>query len=159
VAGGKFLEAAQRGTAWLGNGTSGRAPMSASDRDRMRVMVAEAHMGLGKPDAAARVFGEIGAELASDPAVLDLQSRIARALVASDGPAAVGLFAGALRATAPEDPAFRQRLIDWMVHQIQVDPATRAATVQEGEKFAALFTSPDCPSELRDAFEQLRSSR
>jgi hypothetical protein len=159
VAGNKYVEVVQRATAWLGNGSGSRMPTTPAQRDRIRVLLAEAQLGLNKPDAAAKSLVEISPQMASDPGVLDLQSRIARSLLNTDRPAAVELLAKTWRATPPEDPTFRQRLLDWFDQQIKLDPASRQVTVEEVEKFAGMFASPDCPAEQRDAFEQLRNPR
>jgi hypothetical protein len=71
---------------------------------------------------------------------------------------AVAIFERTLRATSPEDPLFRARLLDWMRTSIKKDPTKRAETIAEGEKHAALFEASDCPEQLRTAFQQLRSS-
>jgi len=104
-------------------------------------------------------LSERPSEGAADPQVLELQMRIARALSASDLSAAVQLFERTMRATSTDDPTFKGRLIEWMQAQIRHDPSKKKATLQEGERHAALFAAPDCPAELRDAFEQLRGSK
>lgn len=167
---GKHQDVVQRAATWLGTGTSSpnaangkpdprRAPMTPVERDRMRCFAAEAHLALGKPDIAARLLTELRAEAAKDAAVLDLQSRIARAWFATDPAAAVALLANTWKATPPEDPQFRPRLLDWMTYRIRHEPASREATLQEAEPHRELFARQDCPAELRDAFAQLRASR
>ncbi len=161
LATGKFQEAAQRASGWLANGNGGGGPsaMSAEQKDRMRVLAAEAQLALGKPEVAVRVLDERTTEVAADPSVLELQARIARALVVADPAAAVQLFDRTLRATAPEDVAFRARLVEWMAARLRHDPKARAATLQEAERHAGLFAAADCPAELREAFDQLRTAR
>lgn len=163
LATGKFQDAAQHATAWLGNGNGNGggtgAAMSPLQKDRLRVLAAEAQLALGKADAAQRLLSERTSEVAADPQVLDLQMRIARALFTTDPSAAVQVFERTMRATSPEDPAFRGRLVEWMQAQIRHDPGKKQATLMEGERHAALFSAPDCPSELRDAFELLRGSK
>ncbi|HEX6811851.1 MAG TPA: hypothetical protein VF384_09540 [Planctomycetota bacterium] len=165
LATGKFQDAAQHAMAWLGNGNgngNGGGPgtaMTAVQRDRMRLLAAEAQLALGKPDVGQRVLNERTSDVAADPSVLDLQSRLARALFATDPGAAVQGFERTLRATPPEDAAFRARLVEWMQARIRHDPSAKQATLREGERHAALFTAPDCPQELRDAFEQLRGTK
>ncbi|HZN41592.1 MAG TPA: hypothetical protein VFD82_22490 [Planctomycetota bacterium] len=163
LATGKFQDAAQHATAWLGNGNGNGGgagvAMSAEQKDRLRVLAAEAHLALGKPDVGQRLLSERTSEVAADPQVLELQMRIARALFATDASAAVQVFERTWRATSPTDPTFRGRLVEWMQAQIRHDPNKKQATLQEGDRHAGLFSAPDCPAELRDAFEQLRGSK
>jgi hypothetical protein len=161
LATGKFQDAAQHATACLANGNGGGvgAAMSPAQKDRLRVLAAEAQLALGKPEVGQRLLSERTTEVAADPQVLDLQMRIARALFATDPSAAVQVFERTWRATTPEDPEFRRRLVEWMQAQIRHDPNKKQATLQEGDRHAGLFAAPDCPAELRDAFEQLRGSK
>jgi hypothetical protein len=160
LASGKFPEVVQRATLWLANGapSPGRAPLSASDLDRVRVLAAEAQLASAKPDAAARLLSELGTQPPTDPAVLDLQSRIARSWFATDKDAALTLFAATWKATPHEDPAFRSRLIEWMQHHARRNPAARQELVQASEPFTNLFEAGDCPAEQRAAFQQLRGA-
>ena len=167
----KHLDVVQRATTWLsttmpapGNGATNGKPeakraMTPAERDRIRVLAAEAHLALGKPEVAARMLGELRPDGTKDLGVLDLQSRLARAWFASDAPAAVALLASTWKATPPDDPQFRQRLLDWMTYRTRHDPAARRATFEEAAPYCELFERQDCPAELRDAFAQLRASR
>jgi hypothetical protein len=163
LATGKFQDAAQHAMAWLGNGNGNGggtgAAMTAVQKDRLRVLAAEAQLALGKPEAGQRLLSERTSEVAADAPVLDLQMRIARALFATDPSAAVQVFERTYRATSPEDPAFRGRLVEWGQAQIRHDPNKKQAILLECERHAALFAAADCPAELRDAFEQLRGPR
>ena len=167
---GKHQEVAQRATAWLGapppangGGNNGkpdaRRAATLVERDRIRMLAAEAHLALGKPDVAARGLAELRAEASKEPAVLDLQSRIARAWFATDPAAAIALLASTWKATPVEDAQFRQRLLDWMTYRIRHEPGSRAATLEEAEVHSELFSRQDCPKELSDAFAQLRVAR
>jgi urease accessory protein UreF len=69
------------------------------------------------------------------------------------------LFDRVLRATPPDDVSLRARLLDWMQHQLRLAPESRAQVMERGERYAALFTQADCPLDLRETFEQLRSGR
>ncbi len=160
LAGGKFQEAAQRAGGWLANGggATARVQMTAEQRDRMRGLAAEAQLALGKPDLAAQFLTDLLTP-GADPRVVDLGTRVARAGFASDAAGAVALFDRVLHATSPDDPAFRVRLIDWMQYRVKHDPNLRVQTVQEGERYAMLFATQDCPSELREAFDQLRKAQ
>lgn len=161
LAGGKFQEAAQRAGGWLASGGGAipaRVPMTTEQRDRMRALAAEAQLALGKPDLAAQFLTDLPAP-GADPRLFDLAARVARAWFASDAAGAVALFDRVLRATSPDEPAFRARLIDWMQYRVKQDPNLRIQTVQEGERHAALFATQDCPSDLREAFEQLRKAQ
>lgn len=165
LAGGKYQEVVQRATAWLtggaGNGNGGAEPPagSADWLDRVRLLAAEAQLALSRPDAALKLLEERNTDAAADPAALDLLSRIATALAASTPPRAVELFERAMRATAPEDPAFRRRLLDWLQQRLRVDPDSRVAVARDADRHAALFEAPDCPPELRELFEQMRAAR
>jgi hypothetical protein len=172
LAGGKFQEVVQRATAWLaanGNGNGGATPTNgegghkngahvAEYKDRTRVLAAEAQLALGRADAASKLLAERGPEAPVDAGVVDLMSRVARALAPADPARSVELFERAMRATPTEDPAFRRRLLDWMQLRLKQDPQSRESVVREASRHAALFEAQDCPAELRAQFEQLRSS-
>lgn len=153
LAGGKYAEVVQRATVWLANGAT--APVHA---DRMRALAAEAQLALGRPEAAARLLGEMSAQPPTDPSVLDLQARTARAWLPTDKAAAVLLLHSTWKATPPEDPAFRPRMIEWMQQQAKLNPAAREELLRESEPFVALFSASDCPAELRETFQQLRGA-
>ncbi len=176
LAAGKHQDVVQRAGIWLanggntgaGNGTGGangsgnspdRKQVTVEDANRMRLLMAEAQLALGKADAARKLIDERGAEPQPDPAVLDLEFRVARALVATDPAGAVALFERALRGTPVDDPTFRVRLLEWTQHRLRFDPEQRADTLREAAKYANLFASPDCPPDLRNQFDQLRAQR
>lgn len=161
LAGGKLQEVAQRAQAWLsaGNGNGGRTGFTPAQTTVVRMLAAEAMLGLSKPDAAAKLLAERDPEPASPPGLLELQARIARALAPTNLEAAVQLFSKNLRATAGEDPLFRARLLEWAQAQIRLDGTTKEATVAELERHVALFEARDCPQEQRDAFLNLRNQR
>lgn len=163
---GKFQEVVQRSLAWLANptpnpvaGSAPRAPLTADQRERLRCLAAEGQLGLGKPDLAAKTLGERDVEQPLDVRAIDLQGRIAKALLATDPAASLGLLEQVWKSTLPEDAQFRGRLLDWAQARIRTDAATREATLTEVERYAALFEAQDCPPELRDAFQQLRSGK
>jgi len=157
---GKYPDVAQRAGLWLANGSAatGRVPFSAAEADRARVLAAEAQLAMSKADAAARLLTELTSQPPSDPGVLDLQSRVARALFTSDKPGALALFESTWKATPPVDPAFRGRLLEWMQHHARFLPAARQELLETSEPFVALFRAGDCPTEQRDAFQQLRGA-
>ena len=159
LAAGKPQEVVLRATQWLAATGPAAAGLTDADRARMRVLAAEAQLALGRPDAARRLLDEPGRGTEVDPALLDLQSRIGRALVATDLAGAVGLFERVLDATAVEDPAFRSRLLDWMQNSLRLRPDSRPAVLQRANLHATLFAAPECPTEQRDAFEQMRTTR
>lgn len=163
---GKFQEVVQRSLAWLANpnptpvaGSPLREPPTADQRERLRCLAAEGQLGLGKPDLAAKTLGERDAEHPLDVRAIDLQGRIAKALLATDPAAAVALLEQVWKSTLPEDVQFRSRLLDWAQARVRADAAAKAATLAEVERYAALFGAQDCPPELRDAFQQLRSGK
>lgn len=165
LVGGKFREVVERATAWLGNGSTpvapgtARQPFSAEQRDRMRILLAEAHLGLNKPELAAKALADRDGDQSADVRLTDLQARIGKALAATDPAASLALLARALKATPPEDPQFRTRLVEWASASVRLDPGARQAILVELDRHAALFEAQDCPSELRDAFVQLRGQR
>jgi hypothetical protein len=158
---GRPLDVVQRATAWLQGDTSGagRVPMSEAETSRMRLLMAEANLAAGRPEAANRCLADLPVDAALDAGRLDLEARLARALAPTDLAAAVALFDRVLRATPPDDVSLRARLLDWMQHQLRLAPESRAQVMERGERYAALFTQADCPLDLRETFEQLRSGR
>ncbi|MFY9345977.1 MAG: hypothetical protein WAT39_26035, partial [Planctomycetota bacterium] len=157
LATGKAQDVVQRAGAWLANGVG--VGVSDDERNRMRALVAEAHLVLGRPDAARKAWEERTGDGLTDAASLDLETRIGRALVPTDIAGAVEVLGRVYRRTAVDDPGFRPRLVEWMQLRIRLDPALRADTVREGSVHAGLFQAADCPAELRDTFEQLLGSR
>ncbi|MFN6145668.1 MAG: hypothetical protein ACK5AL_04855 [Planctomycetota bacterium] len=138
-----------------------RAGVTEAEKDRMRVFAAEASLALGKPEAARKFLDErVGDDGdGDDPAVRELEAKVAKNLAATDLAGAVALYDRVLRRTAKEDPAFRGRLVDWARHRVQLDPTRRDETAQALATHAALFEAADCPADLRDQFVQLRAGR
>lgn len=162
---GRHQDVVQRATAWLGNGaTNGgvdgrRTPLAPADRDGIRVLTAEAQLALGKADAAARLLTELQPDAMKDPAVLDVRSRVGRALFATDPVGALAVLAETWKATSPDDPQFRVRLLDWMGYRLRHEPKAQPDVAREVAEFAPLFARPDCPADQRDQFESLRAAR
>jgi hypothetical protein len=159
LAAGKPQDVVQKATQWLAATGPAAAVLGDDDRARIRCLAAEAQLALGRPDAARRLLDERGRDQDVDPAVVDLQSRIGRALVATDLAGAVQLFERVLGATPPEDPTMRARLLDWMQNSLRLRPESRPEVMARAAAYAAMFAAPDCPLEQRDAFEQMRTSR
>lgn len=166
IACGKYQEVVQRTSQWLAGGSPSPAPgavarptFTADQRERLRCLAAEAQLGLGKPEIAARSLAERDGDQAIDSRTVELQGRIAKALLATDPTAAVALFEKVLKSTLPEDAQFRTRLIDWASARVRFDASLRAATLVEVERYAGLFDAQDCPPEQRDAFLQLRGTK
>jgi len=164
LAGGRYQDVVQRATAWLANGTPNPAPggvaqvaITAEQKDRMRVLLAEAQIELDKPDAASKTIAEREGDQPSDARVLELQTRIGKALSGTDPVRAVELFERVLKATPLEDAAFRARLMDWATARVRHDPTARAAVWGEIERHAVLFDAQECPVELREAFQNIRA--
>lgn len=163
----------QRATAWLAagggaNGATGspagaapaRSELTDAERDRMRLLAAEASLAARKPETAKKFLDERTGDDGEDAAtVRDLESRIGRELVAIDLKGAVALFDRVLRRTAPEDPAFRARLYDWAACRIQLDPSLRENTRETLLAHAALLAAADTSTELKELFAQLQSPR
>ncbi len=162
LAGGKYQEVEKRAQSWLtaGNGGAARTTFTPAQATAVRMLAAEALLGLNKPDAAAKILVEREAEPANPAALADLQVRIARSLPATSAALAASLFDKALRATPPEDPpTFRARLLEWAQAKIRADAAAKEATLAELDRHVALFDARDCPQEQRDAFQNLRNQR
>tara|TARA_R110002096_G_C14502244_1_gene715456 strand:- start:135 stop:1190 length:1056 start_codon:yes stop_codon:yes gene_type:complete len=159
-----YQKVVDRAAAWLNAEAQKPTGLNAATLDRLRLLAAEAQLALGKPRLALGMLDARSPAAATKPDALLLGSRIATALAAADPvvevdiASAVAIFKRTLAATSPEDPLFRVRLLDWMRTSIRHKPASRAETLAEGNKHAALFAAPDCPEALRTAFEQLRSS-
>ncbi len=158
LATGKPQDVVQRGAAWLANG-NGRPPQDAEHRSRMQLLVAEAQLLLGRAADARKLIDERDEGAVVDAVVLDLEARIARALVATDLAGAVAMLDRVVRRTAVEDAAFRARLVEWMQLRLRLDPALREETLRVAASHAPLFAAADCPAELREAFEQLHTQR
>jgi hypothetical protein len=158
LAAGKPQDVVNRATAWLA-AAAPRGAMTDAHYDRIRLLAAEAQLALGRPDAARRLIDERTSEALTDAASLELEARIARALVPTDLGAAVELLGRVYRRTAVDDPAFRARLVEWTQLRLRFEPAQRAEILRDAEQHAALFLARDCPPELREAFQQLRTSR
>lgn len=179
---GKPQDVVQRAAAWLagdaaGGGANGvgggagsqtgtvavapRADVTEAEKDRMRVFAAEASLALGKPDAARKFLDErVGDDGdGDDPAVRELEAKVAKNLAATDLAGAVALYDRVLRRTAKEDPAFRGRLVEWARHRVQLDPTRRDETAQALATHAALFEAADCPADVREQFTKLLAGR
>ena len=159
LAAGRFQEVVQRASALLAPPTaSGQAKPTFQPEEllQVRTLAAEAQLGLNRPELAARLLDESGE---ADGARADLLSRVGRAMVATDAVAAFPVFERVLKVTAPEDPAYRGRLLDVLRTRLLVDPSAREAVLKQAETYVPLFQAADCPAELREAFAQLRASR
>lgn len=159
LAAGRFQEVVQRASALLAPPTaSGQARPTFQPEEllQVRTLAAEAQLGLNRPELAARLLDESGE---ADGARADLLSRVGRAMVATDAVAAFPVFERVLKVTAPEDPAYRGRLLDVLRTRLLVDPSAREAVLKQAETYVPLFQAADCPAELREAFAQLRASR
>lgn len=159
LAAGRFQEVVQRATALLAPPVASgpaRPPFQPEEQLQVRTLAAEAQLGLNRPELALRLLDETGE---GGGLRVDLLSRIGRALVATDAGAAFPVFERVLKVTAPEDPAYRGRLLDVLRTRLLVEPGAREAVLKQAETCAPLFQAADCPAELREAFAQLRASR
>jgi hypothetical protein len=158
IAAGKPQDAAQRAAAWLAE-NNGRDAFTEDDRNRMRVVAADAQLACGKPEAARKLLDERTGDPPDDATLRDLQARIAHALAATDTAAAVELLGRVWRRTAPEDAAFRGRLMEWVQLRLRLDASLRADTMSEAAKYADQFDSKECPADLREAWLKLNVPR
>jgi|GEM_PF-5826433 len=154
LASGKHQDVVQRVSEWLNEPDA----IEVSYQDQLRLCAAEAQLALNQPVEALALAEARSSEAASEPAALELSSRIARALVESDAARAAAVFERAMRATATEDPLFRGRLLEWVRCSLRL-PDGRAAALAEADRHEALFMAADCPERLREEFEQLRSQK
>ncbi|MCB9879765.1 MAG: hypothetical protein H6835_19390 [Planctomycetes bacterium] len=159
LAAGKPLDVVQRGTPWLDPAAAANGGGDDAFRDQLRLLLAEAQLALNKPEEARKQLDARAPGVVNDPQALDLTSRVARELLKSDAAGASAMFDRVLQATAPEDPAFRGRLLDWLRCKLQQDPAARDEAWQVAERHAAMFAAADCPAEQQKEFEQLRAQR
>jgi hypothetical protein len=157
LAGGKFQEVVQRATSWLPpNGAANGRPMSLEHRDRVRTLVADAWLGLGKADAAARILRDFEQDgLLSDPRLSDLQVRIGKAVLAAEPETGVALLERAMRATPAEDPALRSRVVEWAQARLRIEPSALPQVREELARHALLFEAQDCLREHRDFYQQV----
>ena len=70
---------------------------------------------------------------------------------------ALALLEQVLKATAPEDQAFRGRLVATWQATLSVRPESLPLVRLELDRYAALFQGPDCPESLKDTVAQLRA--
>lgn len=152
-----YQDVVRRAGAWLKAEQQKSTGVDPATLDQVRLLAAEAQLGLAKPKLALAMLDACTKDSAKQPDVLALSSRIGAALVGSDIQQAVAVFERTMRATSVEDPLFRPRLLDWMRTRIRHQPDSRKETLAEGNKHAALFAAKDCPEPLRKEFEQLRS--
>ena len=165
LVGSRFRDVVDLAERWLAATEPATAPnggprvaFTDEQKDYVRLLAAEAQLGLNRPDAAAALLAAREPRRPLDARALAVFDKVARALAESKPAVALDLFDRARRASQPEDPAFRQRLIDWATTRIGLDPKTRPAVWAEIEPHAALFRAEDCPAELRRKFEGLRGN-
>jgi hypothetical protein len=156
---GKAQEVVQRAASWLENGIGGRVTFDGDDKNRIRVLAAEAQLQLGRGDAARKLLEERTGEPDGDSSALDLEGRVARAIAGSDLATAVEWLGRVVQRTPVEDAAFRARLVEWLQLRLRLDPATRDAVLRDAAQHAPLFQGTECPADLRAAFEQLRTQK
>jgi len=155
---GKDQDVVKRVADWLADASAGDVAGDATYGDRLRLLAARAQLALSDPAAALALAEARSSAAKSEPAALALAERIAAALLDQDPPAAEQLCAQVVRATAPEDPLFRARLVAWVRCALRVPERKEAALVEAG-KHAPLFDAADCPEQLRDEFRQLTSQK
>lgn len=167
LAGAHYREVVDRATALLADtnpnpapGGAARKPFSAEQKDQIRVLAADGYLGLSDPAAAARMLAGLGTNRPLDSAQLAVFDRVGKALAKStangDAATAVHLFDQARKATPVEDPAFRERLMDWATTSVRVHPESRPAVWAEVQQHSAIFEAQDCPGHLRTKFAGLR---
>ena len=132
-------------------------PMEPEAMDQVRELAAEAALIEAKPDRAAEWLRQIDASRASLPRVLEISERTAQAFAEVSPAKALALLEQVLKATAPEDQAFRGRLVATWQATLSVRPESLPLVRLELDRYAALFQGPDCPESLKDTVAQLRA--
>lgn len=165
LVGSNYGEVVERAGAWLAerpanapNGAAAAPTFRPEQKDRIRLLAADAQLGLSKPAQAAVMLKVIDPKRRLGPRELTVFDRAGRALLETDPATAVALLDRARQATATDDPAFRQRLLEWASAALTLDPNGKNRILTEVEKHAALFTGEDCPADLRKRFQSLRGT-
>jgi hypothetical protein len=160
VAGGRAQEALGLAASYLAEvDPKDHKPMDAAQLDAVRILAAEAALQDNKAEQAADWLSQVDASRATEPRALDIAERTSRAFANANPAKAVVLLDRILRATSPEDPLFRQRLVALLTARLRANPDARAEVLAEVDRYAALFQGPDCPEELKAWVTQLRSGR
>ena len=159
VALGQASKAVKLGTGWLAETMPEQhEPLDPISQDHVRTLVAQALLQENKLDAAAAQLAEIDAGRKSEPWVLAVAEQLGQAYLVDRPQDALVWLRPVLQATATDSPEYRARLVATWQARIKADPANRPKVLSEIEQQIGLFQAPDCPSELKDAVEQLRAS-
>jgi hypothetical protein len=157
-----FREVLQLGEHYLTDSPpKGRAPLDSSQRSVVRLLLAEAHLGVGELAEAAAALNACDPATLSTPAALALMERLGRAFAEAaehaDPQQGLAWLERALRETADTDVRFRKLLLAVAKVRIQVDAGKRSEVLAMLDQHAGLFGAADCPQELKDAFAKLRT--
>ncbi|MCA8976120.1 MAG: hypothetical protein KDC98_15465 [Planctomycetes bacterium] len=156
-----YTQVLEKANAWLTNNdpaaaAPGGTPWTARQKDRVRLLAAEAQLGQRQPGLAVALLRQCDPNRQMDTRELDLVSRIAKALPPTEAAEALALLDRVRKATPADDPAFPARLMDWAMSRLGSGADARAEVWAAVEPHAALFMAQDCKKELREAFERLR---
>lgn len=148
---GRFDDVLQRAKQALDAGS-----LDPTGRDRVRVAMLRANLGINNIDEAQRLL-ENGVA-AGDPAtVAQLREEIGLAMLRLERPKdALALFVEAQQATAESDPLYPRRLLRRLDAEERADPAARAAILQRLLAREALFAGTEVAAEVRVEFDQLK---
>ncbi|MCR9247058.1 MAG: HEAT repeat domain-containing protein [bacterium] len=157
LVGGHYKRVVERATNWLASADQeGGVRFTSEQQDAVRLLTAEALLQTGKPAEAAIQLAARDQSRALPPRAIAVVHSIAKALVKTDARTAQQLFDRARKATAKEDPVFRERLLDWATTTLNLDKANAPTVLAELRQHEALFRTNDCPADLRTRFEALR---
>jgi hypothetical protein len=157
IAGGKAQEALQLAGAYLREvDPKDHPPLDAAQQDAVRLFAAEASLVENKNDQAADWLAQIDPSRANEPRALEVAERTSRAFATTNPAKAEALLDRIVRATQPEDPAFRGRLVSLLQARLRASPTAREDVQKQLNRYAALFQGADCPEVLKEAVAELR---
>lgn len=155
-----LVDAVALGRAWLEEKeSSDHQPLSIADQDSVRFLLAQAYTRSGKLAEAVNVLSRLQQASPMDARMVEIADRLGRAFVGTDANKAVEWLSLSVRGTAEDAPVFRSRLVALWQARVQQSPGERNAVLAEIEKRSALFDSPECPEELKQAVALLRGGK
>lgn len=135
-------------------------PLSAAQKDRVRLLAGEAHLALGHKDQAAELLKKCDPTRLAAPEAINLLDRLGKAFAEgtadSDAAKAFDWQERALRLTNRDDKAYRTRLLTWAQTALRI-PQGRELVQNRLIEEEPLFRANDCPPELRIQFDKLRN--
>ena len=146
--------------AWLDEKeVSDHRSLSLAEQDSVRFLLAEAYARSSKLADAVNVLARLQQASPMDPRMVNIADRLGRAFASSDPGRAVEWLTVAVRGTAEDAVPFRSRQVALWQVRVQLNPSDRATVLAEIERRSALFDSPGCPEELKQAVVRLRGEK